>query len=570
MRRSGSHLAALVAIPVLFALVYSARLVHRSALARDGGAQATRRHAVLAEGRLLADSVHGELQQLHLQVIRFIERPVGLLDPAIIHVAELQIKDGRVTGVRSQVQVQAQALKPAPGFFEDYLRNAMVKIDPSELRREGAQLIRVSQGVRWVAVAFPLASGNAVLALVDPAEAFPVFKEWSARSSNALDRGYLIGSDGYVYLHSDRAFWGSDFSSNAVFRDLAKGLFDQSSRREGEGVFAGIDLNPVAASWLRIGGLPLAVVIENVMPPETAGIWQSLGPSILILVLGTLGLLLIVIYVLSRSFSELELRSGTLQMPKASEYVTMPKASDYATMPQLSAIATVPAAITKTAPPPPTTEMTEAFAKTKAITLGTAITQLSDAREGLRAEGTNKLRIQDEILLRQYEADATRVRDLRQAASRLTATTARIFETQSLFFAYNSSVQAAILQAYAGFPDGRGPGGMSFPIGSAVLERIFEVEQSSSVAALAEFTPLQRLVATHFSNRGFQAWAVTGFAPSIKEVGGPRLLGVLVLLDSARSAVLRGKPEEQSAHLQTLVRLLKATSLSYENALLTR
>jgi hypothetical protein len=111
---------------------------------------------------------------------------------------------------------------------------------------------------------------------------------------------------------------------------------------------------------------------------------------------------------------------------------------------------------------------------------------------------------------------------------------------------------------------------MSFPIGSAVLERIFEVEQSSSVAALAEFTPLQRLVATHFSNRGFQAWAVTGFAPSIKEVGGPRLLGVLVLLDSARSAVLRGKPEEQSAHLQTLVRLLKATSLSYENALLTR
>ena len=243
----------------------------------------------MAQDRLLVDAVWSAIETLRtravaLQEIRAVQSRAGIAlsepDHIILHWAELEVEAGAIQGVRQSARNPAWKLGPDPAVFEShYLSSVLPRLNLSELKENGVSVLRLkqesAQGAEWLIVAFPTRSASrVVLALVDPADAFPIFQRWTARSEGGKLRGYLVGTDGFVLAHSQKAYIGSNFSTTGVFREGVNAMLQGQTVR-GVGEHRAIDGTTVTVSYARPGTLPIAAVVERVMPPPVPTLAQS-------------------------------------------------------------------------------------------------------------------------------------------------------------------------------------------------------------------------------------------------------------------------------------------------------
>ena len=284
-------------------------------------------------------------------------------------------------------------------------------------------------------------------------------------------------------------------------------------RLNGIGDWQTVDQQQAMVSYLRLGSLPLGVVVERVISRDAGLAWERIAGE----ALACFGVLAILIGLEVWALT----RGKTAAIPAAAAAEIAAAAEPQAEIPTV---------------------------------------QISDDRLDQAIEvhtQVSQAQMEERFLISQFENEAPQIKDTRKLAVKLTLATSRIFRSPALFFGYQEGIQAAVLEAHAGFNDENKPAGMSCPIPETVLRKIFEREQQGFLVSLTDYGPL----ATLLNARDFEAWAVTGFAPEVTpNGGGPRLLGILAILD---------RPNASQAPQASLTRLMKATGISYENALLS-
>lgn len=154
-----------------------------------------------------------------------------------------------------------------------YVLQALKNVSLESLKKSGVAILRFKQDPNrpheWLAFIFFNRNrpDKAVFTLVDPSWAFPLFKNWASQSEGGVLRTYLVGSDGHILSHSLQTYVASDLSRAPIFKDALKYLFS-SQRISGVGTYQSLDQVPVLASYLRVGDLPLGVVVERIKIPS--------------------------------------------------------------------------------------------------------------------------------------------------------------------------------------------------------------------------------------------------------------------------------------------------------------
>ncbi|HTL12621.1 MAG TPA: hypothetical protein VL588_09050, partial [Bdellovibrionota bacterium] len=162
---------------------------------------------------------------------------------------------GKMMETQYLAQVE-QALKDdAPA--KDEIRALTFRFDPHGSRE-------------WLGLVFstretPEGAHEYVAALVDPMEAFSSFNGFGPRSEGGARRAYLVTTQGGILAHSRATYVGADFSGTALYQKALASLFE-GSRESGSGSYVGIDQVPTLASYRRVTGLPLALVLEETLP----------------------------------------------------------------------------------------------------------------------------------------------------------------------------------------------------------------------------------------------------------------------------------------------------------------
>ena len=170
--------------------------------------------------------------------------------------------------------------------------------------------------------------------------------------------------------------------------------------------------------------------------------------------------------------------------------------------------------------------------------------------------------VRDEsAMIARFEKEAALLKDPRQVAHRLAKVSAQLCQSPTLVFLYEERVHSAILAADSGLSTAQAPVAMSFPVDESVLIHLSHEFPKGEVVSLATYPPLQRAMMARLGVAHFEAWALAGYGPLGRQSGRPRLLGVLVVIQSGVDSFTR--------HEQ-LGRMIRATGLVYENALLSR
>jgi hypothetical protein len=554
--------AALMAVPAAVALVCGAGL---GWMAFDAGREKEGESAlreISAQGRLAVESFWSAIDVLRA-------RAQGLLDartarpgetPAgpILHWAEIAVADGgRLGAVRQSATNPAAQLGAA--FEESYLGQALERLSLRELRENGVAAVRVrpdpGRASEWLGLGFAGADARTVLLiLVDPAEAFPGLKRFAARGEAGTLRAYLVNADGNVLAHSLPAYNGASFSGTSVFAEAVRPLL-QGTRVSGAGQYRAIDQLPVAAAYARPGNLPIGIVVERVergSAPDAGGILErSVGKGLS--VLGVLALLVLgCAWRLSAAPAP-----GPVSRPE-------PEAGAEPEAPEVEAVPPAPQDPVLNLQSIGSTESVSSALETISFREAEAETQMAEnaLRHELRAshEALRAAREENAAIAR-FEAEASRLRDPKLVATRLTRGVSELCSSPALFFAHHAGLGAAILQADAGFPGGEAPAAMNFPLEAAALKRIFDGDRRGEIVSLAEYPPLARVLMARLGVAHFEAWPITGYGHLGRQAVQPRLLGILVIL-------LAGV-ETASRH-DSLSRMMRATGLIYENALLSQ
>jgi len=171
------------------------------------------------------------------------------------------------------------------------------------------------------------------------------------------------------------------------------------------------------------------------------------------------------------------------------------------------------------------------------------------------------LHLEEQALIDEFEDDAFRHRDMRKVAQKLSETTQKVAKAPVLFFAYQEALASGVLQASAGFSDVDRPTHLSFPIGPDVVPQWGSRAMRENRVDVRDYEPLQSLIMSKMGVAVFDAFAVTGFGHLGRQAGRPKLLGVLVILQSSVDS------EERK---QVMKRLVRSTGLIYENTLLSQ
>ncbi len=544
----------------------------------------------LTQSRLLADSVWTSIDALRNQAFALKAKRVAAAAKGagaelpvptspVLHWSELEVVGDRLATVRQSARARKSGPLGADSYFEDrYHSILMDRIGVREIRENGVAWLRVradaEKQVELAAFVFlsddgsPLAR-TAVAVLAPPAEVFKSISGFASHSEGGALRAYLAGADGTVVAHSLAAFRGSDFSRTRVFTEGLQPLF-QGARTSGAGTYASIDRQEVLAGYVRMGSLPLGVVVERVMSPPSGGFAGSWARGLL----GVVGALLCASAAIWLGRSQ----PSAIAVPQPPP-MTHPLVDEPEETLQLGAGATVAGElsarvgdrIVRIGSDAGTgrlldSEGVESALARRAMTVPAPEQEEADARQArLRQElaATQELAKaakRESELVGRFENEAARSRDPKAIARRLAAAAAEICESPTLFFIHHEGVRAAILQADGGFGPGDAPAAMSFPVAQEMLGAVVQAERQGIVASFSQYAPLQKLLLARLGLAHFEAWAVTGYGHLGRAAGRPRLLGILVILEAGTRSVGR---------YDSLSRMMRSTGLIYENALLS-
>ncbi|MGK5086945.1 hypothetical protein WDW86_05260 [Bdellovibrionota bacterium FG-2] len=520
-------------------------------------------------------------------------RALAVLDRADAHSGRFQLKEGPLLhwaevemGREKLVQVLALAQNPAwvagstllsQGTFEDYyLASAAEKFNVSEIKSQGVSVLRIRQDAlrsnEWLAFAFPAPHlKSAVLALVNPVSVFSFLKSWNSTPESANLRAYLIAKDGTVLAHSLGSYAGTGFAETPVFREVTLDSFSRGDGFSAATESSAIDGMKVLAASVRVGNLPLALVVEQVLKPPhfsrpLAGKLGFAGGLLTLLGLG----LFARAHVKRNRLKRLVLAQAQTEERKAKAELAVNEARSLADLFILEPVS-ARAEPGGEADPHGLDELDNTIAelpsgrKVRTENDGKSAAECQVVERALISElqldpDSSKQRQRERVILARFELESGEIREPRRVAHRLTLAVSELLECRSLFFVYHPGVKAAILQTYAGFPKGESPAAMSVPVTEEAFERISKSELDGKIAAFSEYPPLTRMLSQRLGVFRSETWAVVGYSDAGKE---PALLGLIVMLNAS---TLRSSEHRQAA----LARMIRATRLCYENALLAQ
>lgn len=524
-------------LPVALAVAVGLWLSSRIHNDPEVQAQNQRTEEVIAQDRLLVDALWSAIEtiktralsleqvrdaQLHGEFHQATSMPEG----PILHWAELEVKDGKLAAVRQSAR--NPLFLPAAGadvFESYYLQAALSRLNLHELQENGVTVLRIKQdsgrSQEWLALGFSGEGPNAasrpvVLALVDPAEVFPIFRRWTARSEGGNLRGYLVGSDGFVIVHSQHPYVASDFGPTQVFaqgvREMMRGRI-----RSGAGVYKAIDQVLVTAAYARPGTLPLGAVVERVNPKAEPKAALASIAFALARAPGEACVALACVFALALGLSVAAhrlLRRALFIRGAVNE--SLAASSSMAASSSTEIHEQIQDEIQPEGPPQARTGLTQAERVETAL-----IEDLLSDQAGSRA---SQLQRSERVLLAQFETEVRNVQDPKIVAQSLAETAAKLTGAPALFFSYHETLRACLLLAHAGLPQGTSTEALSFRLTDSMLGRIARYQKEGRTASVADDPNLALLLAKRLGGSRCEAWPVIG--------QGGKLLGVLAVLGS--------------------------------------
>ena len=172
-----------------------------------------------------------------------------------------------------------------------------------------------------------------------------------------------------------------------------------------------------------------------------------------------------------------------------------------------------------------------------------------------------KLSQHESELLAEFEAEAARIRDPKLVSVRMVSIASRLCASPALFFGYEDRIRACRVLAESGVGPGRIDGSAGFVVHESTLQWLQAEFSSGRWPSLSEYPPLSKLLLERLGVAHFEAWPLMGNGPLGRLSGKPRMLGVLVILQSS---------VDSYAKKDSLKRMLRSTGLIYENTLLAR
>ncbi len=509
--------------------------------------------------------------------------------PILLHWAEFETRDHRVNAVHRAVRNPAwKPAFPLQGFEEIYLKQASEQLGMRELLENGVAVIRVKpdpqQASELLALAFgiPGSGGTkAVLALVDPNQAFASISRLGDRARSGRVRAYLVSHDGYVLAHSQKNYGGTNFASVQGFSEAFSALRQtlEGTRVSGTGTFRGVDQLPVRMAYARAGSLPIAVSVEKTVQrrPRSQGTWQRVAGTAVGVTVVLAMLLSGTAWLLARVFRarEEELVAETHAEHELQNEAALESVDSVTEVAVAQAMEAKPA---QAAPMPPAFEPDPESAVIMPVTdreeaVAAALAAFSAGHEQIETQARELrqevtiLRRQleqareEERLLAEFEKEALAVRDARKVAQRMAQTAGKICQSPVLFFGYREGLRTAVLEAVEGAKNAERLQGLSFTLPQSSVDQVLQKAAKGEAASFADDSALAKLLLDRAGVAHFDAWAVTGYGALGRLAGRPRLLGVLVLLQPGVDSVTRQ---------ESLGRMIRATGLVYENTLLAQ
>lgn len=478
-------------------------------------------HAVAGSAEAMLEAVRNKLLTMH--------KIPGTPADGILHYAVFQFDEQGTPILRSSTGVE-----------ERFLPELRAALNPDVLKEKGVLSVFVrsdpQQTREWLALAFPVpgSKGEVVAGLVDPSE---VWASVSRFSSDGTGRAYLVQARGIVLAHSTPEMIGADFSELSFFKE---GIADSISgmRTRGSMHAVAIDQNEVDLSYVRLGALPIAVVYERVSTEQS--FWSAVQESgffqrIAGLLLAAAGVVFVGI-----AFAAVKIRRlyRNAESPAAEVEVSLQTPTPL---------------VVQTPVKDRTLENAMRFYQERSK-LGTG-QQYQDA-----ANYELQRALDEHAMIDRFETLAVNLKNPKQVVERLTETSAVLCKSPTLFFTYFEGSHSVVLQSESGFPEGTQLPRISVPVDEKLIAAISRPDSLGQPISLSDYGPLAQILMNRFGTAYFEAWAVTGFGPLGRAAGRARLLGVLVILKAGT---------ESATRREILSRMMRSTSLVYENAVLS-
>lgn len=269
--RTTAVLTASVIVPVSLALG-GAFLVGQQAIRfLDERSEQFKANEVRSQSKLLSETVWDGIDNVKVRALAF-ESMHGKgidMDPMIHSISEIEVDStGRPMSVRNTI-INSGWTTDATKLRAN-LQIAAKNVSLQRIRDSGASVVPMEQMGNQLGIAFSGKGSRPLLVTVTPTEVFKSFSRWATRREAGNLRGFLIGADGRVLVHSEWTYSGADFSSTEIFRQALRPAFT-GNRSGGIATFRAVDYRPVLASYVQLRGLPLAVVVERVVQPSMVG-----------------------------------------------------------------------------------------------------------------------------------------------------------------------------------------------------------------------------------------------------------------------------------------------------------
>jgi hypothetical protein len=298
-----------VMIPVIAALSGAYLIGSEAFHSQDAQNLQAKMEEVRSQSRLLLENVWDQIDSLKGQALSW--NTTSNLTGDIKAYGEITFNpNGSAHGVKNLVENKSwtNASKDFAARVEAALRKTPSNQIAQQVRDAGVSLIGIprnpGEGTEYVGLAFQKGARTIFIA-VDPSEAFSRFSRWSTRREAGNLRGYLIGANGKVLVHSERVYSGADFSGSDVFLQALRPLF-RDQRLGGVATFKAVDMRTVTTAYIRLENLPLAVVVERVVRPMGAGLMREVLVPAILLVMASLLISLFSVLAIQKYFDRSE------------------------------------------------------------------------------------------------------------------------------------------------------------------------------------------------------------------------------------------------------------------------
>ncbi|MCM2279406.1 MAG: hypothetical protein NDJ89_15125 [Oligoflexia bacterium] len=493
----------------------------------------------------LAEELRGELELLasRAQAIRglrklgtsaartAIARTLGEGPGSILLWAEAESSGG--ARLRARGTVGNESVRDGIRSEARTVERILARVDPGSLDGSGIALLRLKRDSQrnneWMALVAPDGVARldgrrgVVLAIIDPAEAFAgIFGKASAQG----DRAYLLGSDGLVLAHSQRAYLWSDFG-RAVSRD------------SGISEYRAIDQLRVAGSFRGVRALPLGIGVELLISEPRLPSLDSrailAGLALLVGLLSLAAALLLRLRAprtvrLAESANDVALAMAGLEEARAERRDERQRLDARRHALERLAPRDDETLILKELPP--RTEACREAPSRSGNPVGEAVdAQLVEqalAEELMTPPLDSRERLERQVAATRFEVAISSLREPAEILEMLAAHVAEVSGAQTLVFA--SSSNRAVLRAGAGFAEGTALEELAFPVQAALVEQVFRSFKQGRVLSLVDYPPLGRLLREKFGVARFRAWAIA-------ENGTGRLLGAVAVLNAGTRVV---------------------------------